>query len=752
MKLVRGAWLALLFAVTLWTTGCGRRFEMPSAKARLHGYQIVGTFSEGLAAVQGSGELRQGFVDTKGTVVIAPRFFAVGNFSEGVAPAEEEARDGWGFVDHTGAYVIEPNFDAALPFSGGLAAVRIGDKWGFIERSGAERIPPRFDSAWSFSEGRARVVVDGLVGFVDETGAWVVPPSFFKAGDFRNGLAFACERSLCGFVSRDGRRAIDFKYDDAGSFGEGLAPVRQGGKWGYLDPTGKMVLAPTWDEAKEFTEGLALVARVKDGSFDAKFGGYSGRSKFHGFIDTKGLPVFDTKMLGATPFSGGLTVVRLPSDGFCSDCSDYRLMNREGEFLPGRFDSASAMAGGVAVVTVGQASYAIDRKGSPLVEFDHSYPRDLDFAARNSASLRYGFVDPAGETILPHAYISAQSFSDGVAFVEGPWEKKSRLRAFVDRQGQPVLDVPGRVSQALPFTDGLSLVGETIEGSLRYGFMDRAGATVIPVRYADAAPFAEGLAAVKLSRDLGANDWGYVDATGATVIEPRFKAAGSFSNGLAYVEWVTKEHFQVGGVIDRRGEVVVSKPFLPELSGTLFGSPSVVQFQRRREANLGDGLVPVRDGTFVGWVDRSGRRVAAPAGLALLGLFAEGRAPVSTRNSSPSEGGWGYVDTDARLVIEPRFVGAGRFSEGLAFVRDGVGRFGYITPAGEWAIPPMWLDEAHLFVGGRALVKLNGRFGYLDRQGAFAIPPRYLRAESFSEGLAATAVAVARRSRPARIR
>jgi hypothetical protein len=44
-------------------------------------------------------------------------------------------------------------------------------------------------------------------------------------------------------------------------------------------------------------------------------------------------------------------------------------------------------------------------------------------------------------------------------------------------------------------------------------------------------------------------------------------------------------------------------------------------------------------------------------------------------------------------------------------------------------------------VGGRALVKLNGRFGYPDRTGQFAIPPRYLWAESFSEGLAVTAVA-----------
>ena len=32
-------------------------------------------------------------------------------------------------------------------------------------------------------------------------------------------------------------------------------------------------------------------------------------------------------------------------------------------------------------------------------------------------------------------------------------------------------------------------------------------------------------------------------------------------------------------------------------------------------------------------------------------------------------------------------------------------------------------------------------WGFLDHRGDFAIPPRYLRAEDFTEGLAATAVA-----------
>jgi hypothetical protein len=97
------------------------------------------------------------------------------------------------------------------------------------------------------------------------------------------------------------------------------------------------------------------------------------------------------------------------------------------------------------------------------------------------------------------------------------------------------------------------------------------------------------------------------------------------------------------------------------------------------------------------------------------------------------------------MVIAPGWDAALPFSGGLGLVRDSAGRWGWVTPSGEWAIPPMWLEEAKPFSDGRALVKLDGRWGYLDRTGRFAIPPRYVRAEAFSEGLAVTAVATGRR-------
>ncbi len=178
----------------------------------------------------------------------------------------------------------------------------------------------------------------------------------------------------------------------------------------------------------------------------------------------------------------------------------------------------------------------------------------------------------------------------------------------------------------------------------------------------------------------------------------------------------------------------------------LFGTPSLEQARQRRELVFGEGLVPTLDGAFRGWSGANGRRVAPQVEVAHFGLFADGRAPIATLCRAGCQGPWGYVDPDGQVAVQPRFSQAQRFSEGLAGVRDDVGRYGYITPSGDYAIKPMWLEQAHPFVGGRALVKLNGRWGYLDRQGEFAIPPRYLLASPFSAGLAAVAEAAASRT------
>jgi hypothetical protein len=151
------------------------------------------SFSDGLAAV-GFGEVdgvnvKWGYMDKSGAMVIQPQFYWIRDFSEGLAavgfPADHNTAK-WGYIDKTGAVVIEPWFDGAGPFSEGLATVVVFEdadpslgyvaKWGYIDKTGTVVIQPRFEWAAEFSEGLAAVGTNsGLFGYIDKTGTFVIP-------------------------------------------------------------------------------------------------------------------------------------------------------------------------------------------------------------------------------------------------------------------------------------------------------------------------------------------------------------------------------------------------------------------------------------------------------------------------------------------------------------------------------------------------------------------------------------------------
>ncbi|WP_223747946.1 MULTISPECIES: WG repeat-containing protein [unclassified Myxococcus] len=65
---------------------------------------------------------RYGFIDTKGELVIEPRFEAVnGGFSEGLAAAKEGGL--FGYIHPDGSWALTPRFASAQPFTHGRAVV-----------------------------------------------------------------------------------------------------------------------------------------------------------------------------------------------------------------------------------------------------------------------------------------------------------------------------------------------------------------------------------------------------------------------------------------------------------------------------------------------------------------------------------------------------------------------------------------------------------------------------------------------------
>ncbi len=277
----------------------------------------------------------------------------------------------------------------------------------------------------------------------------------------------------------------------------------------------------------------------------------------------------------------------------------------------------------------------------------------------------------------------------------------------------------------------------------RYGYMDTTGRVVIQMQFKDARSFSEGLAAVEVD-----GKWGYIDRNGQVVIQPQFHQARAFKNGRARVK-VSPDSWRY---IDRTGRIAIDIDFKWDIYARDFseGLAAVYIEDRGRFECLASVDQDVRekynDSNLYGARQFCGRwGFISPADAFNIEPqfieafdFSEGLAAVRVRDPNvQDQKNWryGYIDSTGALVIAPQFEAAFDFSEGIARVVI-AGRKGFIDKTGK-RLTEATFDDAKDFHEGLAQVKIGDRWGYIDRTGKIVIPAEFTIAGRFSEGLAA---------------
>ena len=167
-----------------------------------------------------------------------------------------------------------------------------------------------------------------------------------------------------------------------------------------------------------------------------------------------------------------------------------------------------------------------------------------DGLAAISDNGRWGYMNRAGEWVIPPRFDSAGDFSEGLAPIA-----TSGAAGFVDQAGSPHLH--GKFLWCWPFSEGLAAV--EFEKDL-CGYIDRAGQVVVPAQFPRARDFVSGRALVMNM----SGDWCYIDRRGAIVIPPVFVYANDFSEGRAAVTYHYGGDF---GYIDADGNKVIEDQF-----------------------------------------------------------------------------------------------------------------------------------------------------------------------------------------------
>ena len=584
----------------------------------------------------------------------------------------EAFRDGkiLGYVNRRGDFVDSKSFDKIVPFGENILWVKKDSLWGILDERLNYIIEPQF-TAIELIDSELAIFFNGeKYGLINMCGEIIVPSKYSNLYKIAGTNLFCCAlNNKYGIINFDGCKITPLKYDSVKSFSEGYIKVEHNGLWGFIDESGNEIIPCKYINVQYFSENLAAVC------IDYKWG----------YIDRGGNEVIPCIYQSAGKFSDGVAHVYInPSkDCFIDKLGNSITLERQ----------------------MGISSTSIFIEGKRRV----------------SSFGKWGFIDTAGNEIVPCEYDNVQNFSEGRAAVEikGKW-------GFIDEMGKLVISCiyspiefmcsqkgwSGNEVFFSSFKEGLAAVSE-YKAWVHYlysprccGYIDVMGNTVIPFKYKLAKSFSRGLAAVMLDKK-----WGYIDKDGNVKIPFIFDVAEDFDlefDGLARVKKDSK-----WGFINQDGEEIISCIY-DEIGAFSEYSGCMVKVKK-----------------YCGWgfLNKMGDEII-PCQYNDVKRFSEDIAAVNRH------GRWGYIDKTGREIIPCIYDEAenfGEISEELAKVKLS-NKYGVINKAGVEVVPCIYWKISRFYQGLSAV--RNDDWGFINKAGKLIVPCKYRDVGYFVDGLA----------------
>ncbi|MCL2325499.1 MAG: WG repeat-containing protein [Proteobacteria bacterium] len=322
---------------------------------------------------------------------------------------------------------------------------------------------------------------------------------------------------------------------------------------------------------------------------------------------------------------------------------------------------------------------AIDDDGQIIVHFESTTKRFLTEYNEGrfvfyDAGKRYGLLDANGIVVVEPRDAVFGRPSEGLIAVQ-----TESGCGYINLDGNEVIPIQPWDSCSA-FKDGKAIVtnaGEpfvTREEDSQYGegYIDRHGKVIIDLTYKYASDFSEGRAAVSRGFTESGQDeddtefapanrranYGYIDHGGNPITPFEFDRAEPFQAGMALVardrfrEAPYNETFYDYAFIDTQGDMVWPMTF---------GNADPFNDSGFARVEICDDKLPAKGDTFncqSGLIRKDGSWLFKPGRFQRVGVFSEGRVPVTFLNGST-----GYVDEKGNTVFA---------ADGGAFVHGAV--------------------------------------------------------------------------------
>jgi hypothetical protein len=233
-------------------------------------------------------------------------------------------------------------------------------------------------------------------------------------------------------------------------------------------------------------------------------------------------------------------------------------INHKGNFVtPVKYEDAQDFqSNGLAAVKIKGEYGLINQFGQFIVHPQYSFINPFS-ESRAIVMDEKGFkvINERGKVLTSKVYSYISNYQNGRALFAGTAENGRYLYGFLNKQGKEV--IPLKYESATDFNGGKAVV-KVAEG--KYDLIDLNGKTLESFSNAFVGALSEGLMAFQ--QEAGGK-FGYLNEKGEVVIEPSFTGAQTFKNGRAVVN--IDETFFKYGLIDHTGKYII-EPIYNDIS------------------------------------------------------------------------------------------------------------------------------------------------------------------------------------------
>jgi hypothetical protein len=233
-------------------------------------YQVQ-NYSEGLAAFSTKdkgGEIRWGYRDLKGKIVITPQFHEAYPMHQGRAQVKNKEGK-IGLIDKDGKLVVSYQFHKGVLGFNEQGIGIAGDKehFGLIDLNGKYQVNPQFDALF-FGPNNTFIAYDGdRWGLIDAAGKYLFNPQFkFVFPTFSANTALHSKELIpvqqgddWGYANSEGKLIINPQFDQALPFHNSRAFVKSSDQWGVIDSEGKYQVNPQFAEVMAVAHGNGII-------------------------------------------------------------------------------------------------------------------------------------------------------------------------------------------------------------------------------------------------------------------------------------------------------------------------------------------------------------------------------------------------------------------------------------------------------------------------------------------------------------